>query len=79
MIDPKIREAIAISKISRSWTHFAVLVNAYVNAEARARIWEWRNSPHKYHPSTECRQNDPRHKWTLADWEREVREELEGG
>ena len=22
---------------------------------------------------------DPRHHWTLADWEREVRQELEGG
>ena len=55
-----------------------VVFDAYVNAEARARMAECPiSSWNKYYFRMGKRHVNEHYGWTLADWEREVREELE--
>jgi hypothetical protein len=95
MIDPKIREAwqwvfaVFLSQ-PELWEKTKgaaeITFNAYVKAEARVRMAEFKLEHHnceryEYVESVAVGRslicNDPRHNRTLADWEKEVREELE--
>ena len=85
MIDPK--------KIKEAWRVFATygavdyrerdIWDAYVEAEARARMWEFRATAFEYYDhednfisSRPIDVTDPRHNRILADWVAEVKSEL---
>ena len=77
MIDPKIREAWQSTEAFRQSVtpeyrdRSMILADAYVNAEARARRAEWQlDDGYEW-------QDLAVERWTLADWEKAVREELE--
>ena len=65
-VDPKIKEAFAALIPSPS-KYIVSICNAYVQAEARARMWEW------------CYTHDASRSAAkaLVDYEQQVREELE--
>ena len=67
---------------------FCNMANAYVQAEARARMAEFKAQHFEIETTRSkpgsrehtclalCNYQDPRHKWTLTEWEAEFRKEL---
>ena len=80
MIESKIKEAYGCHACA---TCAGILSNAYVQAEARARMLEFSATAFEYYDhednfisSRPIDVTDPRHNWTLADWVAEVKAEL---